>query len=158
VEDLRRIGREADHPAISKVFVWWGGFRGWATADEGGLLIHHFEQWKVVFIEEDGRSGEALEAKRAADVVNVGVGDDDLFKLESKSGEAVVDAGDLVARIDDDGLSSCFVAEQGAVALQRADGKAFEDHGIILELERADRRGPAEWKGQTAVDLPWVKP
>jgi hypothetical protein len=38
----------------------------------------------------------------------------------------------LVAGIDDDGLARLLVAQNGAVALQRADGKGLDDHGSIL--------------------------
>ena len=57
------------------------------------------------------------------DVVDVGVGDDDLLH-----GEAVAlarmawIAGDVVAGIDNDRLARGFVAEDGAVALERTDG------------------------------------
>jgi hypothetical protein len=44
-----------------------------------------------------------------------------------------VDAGDFIAGIDHDGLSGVFVAHDGAIALQWADGKRFEDHvGIVV--------------------------
>ena len=66
-------------------------------------------------------------------MVDVGVGDEDLLELEAKSGEAAVDAADLVAGIDDDGFACGFVAKEGAVALQRADGKGLENHEFILE-------------------------
>jgi len=45
-------------------------------------------------------------------VVNVGVGDENLLELEAKFGEAAMDAADLVAGIDDDGLAGGFVAEE----------------------------------------------
>ena len=34
--------------------------------------------------------------------------------------------------IDDDGFVSDLVAQDGAVAAQRADGKTFKNHGFIL--------------------------
>ena len=75
-------------------------------------------------------------------MVDVGVGDENLLELEAERGEAAVNAADLVAGIDDDGLAGLLVAKDGAVALQRADGKGFEDHGSILTpLVASDGRG-----------------
>jgi hypothetical protein len=62
----------------------------------------------------------------------VGVGDEDLLELEPMSGEKTMDSLNLIAGIDDDGFAGCLVAEQGAIALQEADGKGLEDHGFIL--------------------------
>ena len=66
-------------------------------------------------------------------MVDVGVGDENLLELEAELGEAALDAGDLVAGIDDDGLAGLFVAEDGAVAGERADGEGFEDHGFYCK-------------------------
>ena len=125
-----------------------------ATPSQAACSVHHLEQGQVVLVEKDGRAGEALELERAADVVDVGVGDEDLLEVEAEAGEAAMDAGDLVAGIDDDGLAGCLVAEDGAVAVQRADGKGLEDHGVHCRQvtwqerlrrhnEKADRCGPA---------------
>jgi hypothetical protein len=43
-------------------------------------------------------------------------------------GEEGEDAGDIVAGVYDDGFAGGFVAEDGAVALERAYGEGFEDH------------------------------
>ena len=61
-------------------------------------------------------------------MVDVGVGDDDLLDGELVLCEQGNDAGDVVAGIDDEGLAGGFVAEDGAVALEHADGKDFVDH------------------------------
>ena len=74
-----------------------------------------------------------FELERAADMVDVGVGDEDLLECEAEVGEAAVDAGDLVAGIDDDGFAGFLVGNDGAVALQRADRKGLENHGFIVE-------------------------
>ena len=65
-------------------------------------------------------------------MVDVGVGDEDLLELEAEGVEAAGDAADFVAGIDDDGLAGFLVAQDGAVALERADGEGFEDHDSIL--------------------------
>ena len=122
--------------------------------DPGGLVGHHLEQGKVVFVEKDGGAGEGLEFERATDVVDVGVGDENLLELEAEGGEAAVDAGDLVAGIDDDGFAGFLVAQDGAVALERADGKGLEDHGFIVGLE-IEAAGANE-KADPAWGLPFA--
>ena len=77
---------------------------------------------------EDWRAGDLLEGAGAGDVVDVGVGYEDLTDGELVLVEESEDAGDVVAGIDDDGLAGGFVAEDGAVALEEADGEGFADH------------------------------
>ena len=66
-------------------------------------------------------------------MVDVGVGDEDLLEGETEGGEAAMDAADFVAGIDDDGFAGGLVGKDGAVALQRADGKGLENHEFIVE-------------------------
>jgi hypothetical protein len=96
-----------------------------ATPSQAACSSIICEEGQVVFVEENGRSGEPLELERAADVVDVGVGDEDLLELEAKSGEAGMNATHLVAGIDDDGLARGLRRPEGAVALQRADWERF---------------------------------
>jgi hypothetical protein len=84
-----------------------------------------------VLVIEDGCCSELLETVGSCDVVDVGVGDDDLFDGEVVFSEEGEDAGDVVAGIDDDGFMGDLVAEDGAVALERADGDGFEDHDVF---------------------------
>jgi hypothetical protein len=39
-----------------------------------------------------------------------------------------LDAGDVVTGVDDDGFAGGLVTEDGAVALEEADGQDFMDH------------------------------
>src|SRR5208337_3783439 len=87
-----------------------------------------------LFVQKDGRTGEPLELERAAYVVDVGVGDENLLELEAELGKAALNAADFVAGIDDDGLTGLFVAQDGAVAGERADGEGLQDHGLIVRL------------------------
>ena len=80
---------------------------------------------KVARIVEDGRAGEPLEAGCSGDVVDVGVGDEDLLDRELVALKDGQDARDIIAGIDDDGFAGGFIAEDGAVALQRANGEGF---------------------------------
>jgi hypothetical protein len=99
------------------------GRRG--DAEPGGLNIHHLYQGQVLLVIEDGGSGEALEAISSGDVVDVSVGDEDLFDGEGVFGEERHDAGDVVSGVDDESFVRGFVAEDGAVALEGTDGDGF---------------------------------
>ena len=101
---------------------------GGGDAEPAGLDVHHLDQGQVVLVVEDGGAGELLEAVGSGDVVDVGVGDEDLLDGEVVFGEEGQDAGDVVAGIDDDGFVGGLVAEDGAVALEGADGEDFVDH------------------------------
>lgn len=131
VDNLGWVVGEADSLAIGEDLVGRSGF--WSgDAKPGCLLVHHLEQRQVVFVEVDGGAGKALEPESAANVVDVGVCDEDLGEFEAVIGEALMNAGDLIAGINDDGFARGFVGEDGAVALQRADGESLENHVLIL--------------------------
>ena len=129
VEDGACQAGDGDDLAVFEAGVWRGDFRG-GNAEPSSLNIHHPDQGQVVLVVEDGRSGEALEALGSGDVVDVGVGDDDLLDRELMLFEGTDDAGDVVAGIDDDGFAGGFVAKDGAVALERADDENFVDHAF----------------------------
>src|SRR6266536_2472184 len=62
----------------------------------------------------------------------MGVCDHNLFDLEVVFADERENFLNVVARVDDQGFASGFVANDGAVALQRADGENFVDHGFIV--------------------------
>jgi hypothetical protein len=132
VNDLGGVVFEAYAAAIGEGFVGRGSFRS-GNADPCGLFGHDLEKGKIVFVEEDGSAGEGFELEGSADVVDVGVGDENLLQGQAVGFKALVNAGDLVAGVDDDSFASFFVAEKSAIALQRADRKGLEDHGFIVE-------------------------
>jgi len=107
-------------------------FRG-GNAEPACLKIHHLDQRQIVLVVEDRRSGKAFEALGSGDVIDVGVGNDDLLDGELVLIEQSDDAGDVVAGIDYDGFAGGFIAENGAVALERADSEDFVDHGFSLK-------------------------
>ena len=127
---LLGVGSDGDGFAVVEGVVR-GGDVGSGDAEPGGLGVHHFDQREVVQVVEDGCAGELFEAVGPGDMVDVGVGDDDLLDGERVFCEEGEDAGDVVAGIDDDGLVGGFVAEDGAVALEQTDGENFEDHGSL---------------------------
>jgi hypothetical protein len=118
---------------------------GGGDAEPAGLNVHHFDQGQVLPVIEDGGAGELLEAVSAGDVVDVGVGDDDLLDGEGVLVEQGENAGYVVAGVYDDGFAGGFVGEDGAIALKGADGDGFEDHGFFRVMER--KRGKLESSG-----------
>jgi hypothetical protein len=101
-------------------------------AQPGGLFGQHIRQRAIVGIHEHGRAGGLLEFVRAADMVDVRVGDDDGLQLEPVALENLQNAADLVAGIDHHGLAGLLVSEDGAVALQRTDRQDLVDHSSIV--------------------------
>jgi hypothetical protein len=103
---------------------------GW-DAEPFGLDVHDFDQGQVVLVVEDGCAGDLFQAVGAGDVVDVGVGDDDLLDGEVVLGEQGEDARDVVSGVDDDCFAGGLVTEDGAVALEGAYGQGFENHGFL---------------------------
>ena len=127
VENIAAKARNGDDATVFQGIVGRVDFGGW-HAEPAGLDVHHLDQGKIAGIVEDGRAGELFEAGGAGDVVDVGVGDEYLLDGEVVTVQDRHDARYVVARIDDDSLAGGLVTEDGAVALQHADGQDFVDH------------------------------
>ena len=56
------------------------------------------------------------------------VGDDNLPQGQAVFLQPGEDFRNVVSGIDDHGFMRCLIAQDGAIAVQRTDGKAFEDH------------------------------
>jgi hypothetical protein len=61
-------------------------------------------------------------------MIDVGMGYGDLLQREIVPTKDFDDGLDLIAGIDDDGFARDFVTDNGAVALERADGKDLVNH------------------------------
>ena len=133
VDDGAGESCDGDELAVFEVVVG-GGDLGRGDAEPAGLHVHHLDQGEIELVVEDGGAGEAFELQGSGDVVDVGVGDDDLLDGEVVLREFGDDAADVVAGIDDDGLAGGLVAEDGAVALERADDEDLVDHGLRVRL------------------------
>ena len=68
----------------------------------------------------------------SADVVDVGVGDDDVLDLEIMFLKESENVFQVIPWVDDHSFAGGFVADDGAVALQGADREYFVDHGDIV--------------------------
>jgi hypothetical protein len=94
-------------------------------AEPAGLHVQHGEQGQVGLMKEHRRSGDALQLRGPANVIDMGVGHDYLSQREVVTGKPCQDVGDLVARINHHGLCRVEVCQQGAVAVERADGEGL---------------------------------
>jgi hypothetical protein len=132
VEYLGRVAFQTYAATVGECLV---GRRGvWSfDAEPRRLRRHDLQEGQVVFVKEDGGAREGFELERTANMIDMGVGDEDLLEGEAERGEATVNAADLIAGVDDDGFTGFLIAQDGAVALQWADGKSLEDHGFIVE-------------------------
>ncbi len=66
-----------------------------------GLPIHHAHERKIVLVHQDRRACYPLERGRRPHVVNMRMGDDNLFQCKSKGREPGQDKVDVVTGIDD---------------------------------------------------------
>lgn len=121
------VGADRDEFAIVESIVRRRHVGG-ADAKPGGLNIHHADEGEIVLVVEDRCAGELLEFCGAGDVVNVGMSDEDVFDGEGVLPQQSHDSRDLVAGVYDDGFAGDLVAEDGAVALEGADGEDFVNH------------------------------
>src|SRR5579862_8210577 len=71
------------------------------------------------------------------------MGHQDLLQLEPLLNQPLVDSADVVAWINDDGFPGLLVTQDGAVALQRPDGKNLKDHDTAIV--EADPTMPRPW-------------
>ncbi len=108
----------------------------WGHADPVGLLVEHFQQSIVILVQQDGRSRGRAQLHGSADVVDVGMGDHDLLDLQivlADDGQHVVN---IVAGIDHHGFARCVVADDRAIALQRAHLDDFVDHNCVSACDQ----------------------
>jgi hypothetical protein len=140
VEHLGRETGKAHGRAFGQRDIGRTGFRR-LDAEPFCLLIHDAELFEVFLVHIDWRAGEPFELERATDVVDMRVGNEDLFQGESELGKAAVNAADLIAGIDDNGFARLLIAHQGAVAGEQTNREGFEDHVLIVGRFGAIRRG-----------------
>ena len=101
---LSEVGAEREGAVVGGAEVGRQDFRG-GDVDPAGLGIHHGDEGEIELVVEDGRAGDGLELLGAGDVVDVGVGDEDVLHGEAVFREEEEDAGDIVAGVDDDGFA-----------------------------------------------------
>jgi hypothetical protein len=108
------------------------------------LRVEHFQKCVIVLVEQDECAGGGAEFHGSSDVIDVGMGDDDLLDLQVVLADHREDVINIISRVDDHGFAGGLVADDGAVALQRADGEDFVDHGFIVQIITTGDTGVAQ--------------
>ncbi len=136
VEDGGRMGASLDGVSGIDTLIDFNR-AGRCHAHPGSLRVQHFEQGIIVLVEQNGRSGGSAQLHGSAHVIDVGMRDHDLLDLQVMLADDRQQAFDIVTGVDDHGFARGFVADDGAVALERPDGEDFVDHAsIVLSSER----------------------
>ena len=79
----------------------------------------------VVLVDQDGSAGGGFQLHGSANVIDVAVSDHNLLQRELMLLQDSEDSVDIVAGVDDHGFVRSLVGNDGAVALERADGEDF---------------------------------
>src|SRR5208282_1510023 len=119
-------------------------------AEPGRLYVEHFQQRVVILVEQDWRARQCAQLHGSADVIDVGVGDDDLLHFQLVLTDDGKNVFNVVARVNDHGFVRGLIADDRAVTLQRAYGKDFVDHQSIVE--RGDRKAKIRLQNQGNSD------
>ncbi|MNR07690.1 hypothetical protein D3C85_1238200 [compost metagenome] len=85
-----------------------------------------------------GGAGHLLQLPGGEEVIKVRVGMDDAHHFQAMGVQAGEDLLRVATRVDDEGLFADRVADDGAVALQRADGEGFADQGGFCRVHRSN--------------------
>ena len=96
------------------------------------MHVEHLEQRVIILVEKDGSASQGAEFHGSANVVDVGVSDDDLLHVEVVPLDDRNDVFDVIAGIDDHGFVSGLVSDDGAVTLQRTDRDDLVNHLAIF--------------------------
>ena len=111
---------------------------GRGHAEPRCLHVEHLQQRIVVLIKQDGSARLRPQFHRPANMIDVGMGDDDLFHLQLVPPDDREDVFDIVARIDDHRFARGFIADDRTIALQRADGKDFVNHRLYCRAGKVN--------------------
>ncbi|MNV72513.1 hypothetical protein D3C71_1656100 [compost metagenome] len=105
----------------------WRRYRGVGHAEHLALHFQVVPQRLVVLVQVQRGAGQFLEPAGGEEVIEVRMGVDDADQGQAVGLQAGEDLLRVATWIDDDGLLAEWVADQRAVALQRADGEGFAD-------------------------------
>ena len=100
------------------------------NAEPRRLHIEPVAENSIALVHINRRSGEAAQLLRAADMIDMGMRDDDHLRFQSVTFENPHDIRNVIARIDDDGLTAGFIADYRTVASQHSHRQNFVNHLI----------------------------
>lgn len=124
MEDVRRIASPANGGAFLDEILDGSALRS-GNSEPLRLDVEMAIKLDIAFVDEDGRAGGAVKTGEAADMVNVGVGADDGADFQIVAEQNFEDALDFVSGVHDDGFAGRRIAQDGAIALEQADGDDF---------------------------------
>ena len=107
-------------------------FAGRGDADPCRLNIQHFQQSRVILVEDDWRARERSKFHRSANVIDMGVGDDDLLDRQTMLANQRNDLINVVSRIDHHRFMRRLIPDHGTVALQWTNGNDLVNHEVIV--------------------------
>jgi hypothetical protein len=102
-------------------------FRG-GKAKISSLRFHAAVERQIITVHHDRGAGVLIQLRKATDVVDVRVCADNGFDGQFVPAQKTENAFDFVPRIDHDAFQRAWVADDGAIALQHADGDLEIDH------------------------------
>jgi hypothetical protein len=137
VENVGMIAAPLEGITVFQELIDRGEFRR-AQAEKRSLDFHGIVERKIVVVHHDGSAGVLMELGEAADMVDVRMGADNGFDGEFVTAEKAEDTLDFVAGVDHDGFMSFGIADDGAVALQHANGDFDIDHLRIGGVGRVE--------------------
>ncbi|MNZ35087.1 hypothetical protein D3C78_524770 [compost metagenome] len=94
-------------------------------AEHAALHFQAVPEELVVLVQVQGGAGALLHFAGREEMIEVRMGVDDADQLQAVRLQPRHDQLGIAARVDDDGLLRHRVADDRAVALQRADGEGF---------------------------------
>jgi PleD family two-component response regulator len=98
-------------------------------SEQRTLLNGHVVQELVVAVQVDGNVERLFRSGDTGDVVDVGVRQQDGLDLDVEIANRAEQLVDLIARVDEDGLTRSFARHDKAVLVERCDGSDFKNHG-----------------------------
>lgn len=127
VEHLERMIGQPDLVAIPQRHIEVR-LLGGLDAQPAGLYIQMRGQVQIALVHVDRSARAGVEAGGAADMIDVGVGDDDGGDPKLVAVQDLLNFGKVVPGVDDHGLTRRFIAEDGTIALQHPHRQDLVDH------------------------------
>jgi hypothetical protein len=104
------------------------GLRLDAQTEHQSLLHNSVVQKVVVLVQPHGDAEGPLRCRNAGDMVEMRMGEQDLFRVELMALQGVQQISHFVAGIDDDSLTGLLASQDEAILEKRRNGVCFDEH------------------------------
>ena len=126
-------GREARPTAKpSSALASGGATSGVGTPSQPACISIMLSRPRSCWFINTGAPVSFLQQGRSADMVDMRMSDDNLAQGQAMLLQPGENLRNVVSGVDDDGFVRDLVAQDGAIAVQRTDGKGLKDHCLIL--------------------------